>query len=75
MSSQFKVLKHRLRCQIELTHEWRRADKTALELQAKIYEVQIEVLTKGVAELRRLVYIGLGIVLCLNLAVLVWKHD
>ena len=68
-----KVVKHRVRCLVELTHEWRKADKTALDLQALIYDERIKTLNAGVSELRRLVYIGVGIALVLNVAVLVLR--
>jgi hypothetical protein len=61
-------------CLATLVEEWRVADQRALTLQARVYEVQLEALTKGVAELRRLVYIGVGIALVLNVAILVLKR-
>lgn len=58
-------------CLVGRFEERRDADQRALQLQAAVYEVKLGGLAKDVANLQRLVYIGLGLILALQF-LLMW---
>lgn len=60
------------KCMVRSMDIQRESDQRALELQARVYEVQLGTLEKSVNSLTRLVYIGLGVMLTIQVVVAVW---
>jgi hypothetical protein len=69
-----KVLSVELHCLKDQVNDAAQANQRALDLKAELYDERHKIISEAIAELRRLVYMGVGMAILINLGVLVWKR-